>query len=345
MSVAPEKAPTSAAPSERTPPPRRRAMSREAERFALPALLVVLFAMFSVLPASSETFTTLINIRTVFSEQSVITLLALALLFPLTAGYIDFSVAAIATFASIGTASAMSRFDTSVGVAVTVGIVLGIAVGVVNGILIARLKLNGFITTLAMATLLGGIIQWYTGSVAIVTGISPTLTSFGSLTWLGIPRVLFLVVLTAVVAWYVLTQTPLGRRLAAVGANANASRLVGVDVERTAFGAFIISGAIAGLAGAVIVARTGSATVEGSTSLLFPALAAVFLGATAITPGRPNVLGAVVGVLFVAFSVNGLTLAGAASWVDPVFNGAALIVAIGLSSYLSRRRGLGGGTR
>lgn len=341
MSVAPEKAP--AAPAEVAPQPRLRAVSREAERFALPALLIVLFVTFAVLPASADTFTTLINVRTVVSEQSVVTLLALALLFPLTAGYIDFSVAAIATFASIGTASAMSRFETSVGVAVAVGIVLGVLVGVVNGFLVARLKLNGFITTLAMATLLGGIIQWYTGSVAIVTGISPQLTSFGSLTWLGVPRVLFLVVLAAVVAWYVLTQTPLGRRLTAVGANANASRLVGVDVDRVAFTAFVVSGATAGLAGAVIVARTGSATVEGSTSLLFPALAAVFLGATAITPGRPNVLGAVIGVLFVAFSVNGLTLAGAASWVDPVFNGAALIVAIGLSSYLSRRRGMGAG--
>lgn len=340
MSVAPEKVAPGA--EEPTPPrpTRRRSLLHEAERFALPALLVLLLVVFALLPASGDTFASLINIRTVLSEQSVVTLLALALLFPLVAGYIDFSVAAVATLASVGTATAMSRFDAPVLVAVLVGVGLGMLVGVANGVLIARFKLNGFITTLAMATLLGGLVQWYTGSVAIVTGISPTLTSFGSLTWLGVPRILFLVALTSLVVWYVLTQTPIGRRLTAVGSNAHASRLVGVNVESVALRAFVIAGAIAGLAGAMIVARTGSATVEGSTSLLFPALAAVFLGATAITPGRPNVLGAIIGVLFVAFSVNGLTLAGVASWVDPVFNGAALMVAIGLSTYLARRRGM-----
>ncbi|MPQ99561.1 ABC transporter permease [Modestobacter sp. I12A-02628] len=340
MSVADEKIAPGEQEASASPARRRRPSVHDAERFALPTLLVLLLVVFSLMPEGGDTFISLINIRTVLSEQSVVTLLVLALLFPLVAGYIDFSVAAVATLASVGTASAMSDHDLPVLVAVLVGIALGLLVGLVNGVLIARLKLNGFITTLAMATLLGGLVQWYTGSVAIVTGISPSLTAFGSLTWFGVPRILFLVALAAVVVWYVLTQTPLGRRLAAVGANPHASRLVGVDVESVAMRSFLIAGAVAGLAGAMIVARTGSATVEGSTSLLFPALAAVFLGATAITPGRPNVLGAVIGVLFVAFSVNGLTLAGVASWVDPVFNGAALLVAIGLSTYLSRKRGM-----
>lgn len=340
MSVAPEKT-APAGPRSSPPVARRRGPSlRDAERFALPALLVLLLIVFSLMPEGGDTFRSLINIRTVLGEQSVVMLLVLALLFPLVAGYIDFSVAAVATLASVGTASAMSDHDAPVLVAVLVGVALGLLVGLVNGVLIARLKLNGFITTLAMATLLGGVVQWYTSSVPIVTGISPSLTAFGSLTWFGVPRILYLVTLAAVVVWFVLSQTPLGRRLTAVGANAQASRLVGVDVEAIAMRSFLIAGAVAGLAGAMIVARTGSATVEGTSSLLFPALAAVFLGATAITPGRPNVLGAVIGVLFVAFSVNGLTLAGVASWVDPVFNGTALLVAIGLSTYLSRKRGM-----
>jgi ribose transport system permease protein len=87
------------------------------------------------------------------------------------------------------------------------------------------------------------------------------------------------------------------------------------------------------------LARAGSATADAGTNLLFPALAAAFLGATAVRPGFFNVMGTVIGVLFVAASVSGLTLSGASSWASPVFNGAALLVAVGLATYLGRRRG------
>jgi ribose transport system permease protein len=91
----------------------------------------------------------------------------------------------------------------------------------------------------------------------------------------------------------------------------------------------------------VQTARVGGATADSGTSLLFPALAAVFLGATAIEPGRFNVLGTMIGVVFVSETVSGLTLAGASDWVDPVFNGAALLLAVGLSTYFGRRRAAG----
>jgi ribose transport system permease protein len=87
------------------------------------------------------------------------------------------------------------------------------------------------------------------------------------------------------------------------------------------------------------LARTGSATADSGTNLLFPALAAAFLGATAVVPGFFNVVGTIIGVLFVAVSVSGLTLSGASAWVSPVFNGAALLIAVGLSHYLGRHRG------
>jgi ribose transport system permease protein len=218
------------------------------------------------------------------------------------------------------------------------GVAFGVAVGAANGLLVSRLQINSFVSTLGAATLLGGLIQWHTGGQTVTAGIDPALIEFGSGAWLGVPRVVYVVTVAVLAAWYVLAQTPYGRCLYAIGSNPRAARLVGIPVRRYVLLAFAAAGALAGLAGVLQTARTGGATADPGTSLLFPALAAAFLGATAIRPGQFNVVGTVIGVLFVAVSVSGLTLAGASDWVNPVFNGAALLVAVVLSSLLGRQR-------
>ena len=170
------------------------------------------------------------------------------------------------------------------------------------------------------------------------SGISPALTDFGSLTWFGLPRLVYLVIVLGALGWYVLVQTPYGRSLYAIGSNPRAARLVGIKVQREVFLAFVVSGTLAGVAGVLTTARTGGSTTDTGTTVLFGALAAVFLGLTAVTPGRFNIVGTMIGVLFVAASVSGLTLSGASDWVQPVFNGGALMVAVILSTYLNRRR-------
>ncbi len=97
---------------------------------------------------------------------------------------------------------------------------------------------------------------------------------------------------------------------------------------------------MAAIAGALGLARTGSGNPDSGTSFTLNALAACFLGSTTIRPGQFNVPGTIVGVFFVAVGVNGLTLAGASDWVEPVFNGASIIVAVALSAVLARRRGI-----
>ncbi|WP_198144243.1 ABC transporter permease [Parafrankia sp. EUN1f] len=139
-----------------------------------------------------------------------------------------------------------------------------------------------------------------------------------------------------------LAQTPYGRSLYAIGESPRAARLVGISVRAYPLLAFAGAGLVARAAGVVLAARAAGATADNGTTMLFPALAAVFLGATAIRPGRFNVFGTVFGVALVAVSVSGLTLAGAADWVNPVFNGAALAVAVGLSTLLRRQAGRGG---
>jgi ribose transport system permease protein len=253
------------------------------------------------------------------------------------AGNIDFSLGATAASSMVLAAGLMSREGWPLAPVVVVCVLFGGLVGLVNGIAVTRFRMNPFVTTLGVATLLGGIVQWYTGGQAIFEGISPALTDFGALTLAGLPQVSFVVAGLALVSWFVLTQTAYGRSLYAVGSSDRAARLVGIPVGRDVAVSFVVAGLLAGVAGVLQLSRTGSATADNGTSLLFPALAAVFLGATSVRPGFFNVAGAMIGVLFVSVSVAGLTLSGASAWVSPVFNGLALLVAVGLSSWLGRR--------
>lgn len=308
------------------------------ERAALPILAILVYVFFAFNPASSGTFPSIANLNIILGSQAVVTLLALASLFPLIAGYFDFSLGAIAAFAQVLTAGLMAKSGWPLWAAVIVSILMGAAVGTLNGYLITKRRMNPFVTTLGVALLISGISIWYTAGQTIASGIDPAITRFGSSRWLGLPTVVFVVLAIAVLAWYFLTHTPYGRSIYAIGSNAASARLVGIRVERNVWWTFIVGGAIAGGAGVMQLSRIGSATAGAGNELLFPALAAVFLGATAITPGFFNVFGTIIGAIFVSVSVSGLTLSGAGGWAANVFNGIALVVAVGLSTYLGRRR-------
>lgn len=320
--------------------PSHHSWRRFAEGNALLALLVAVGVFFAVLPESRAVFLSTDNLSVLLGNQATVALLALAAIIPLVCGHFDFSVGANAALCTVLCAGFMSRDGMNAMVAIVVCVGIGALIGLVNGVLITRLGLHAFVTTLGMATLLGGMVQWYTGGQTILEGISARLVNFGSIEILGVPQVVYVVAIVAAALWYVLTHTPFGRALYAIGANPRAAHLVGIRTGRYVTVSFVMAGAIAGLTGVIQLARVGSATADSGTSLLFPALAAAFLGVTAVRPGFFNVVGTLIGVLLVSVAVSGLTLAGADAWVSPVFNGAALLVAVGLSTWLGQHRGV-----
>jgi ribose transport system permease protein len=309
------------------------------EQNALLILLIAVIVFFAILPASRATFVSPANIAVLLGNQSTVALLSLAVILPLVSGYFDFSVGAIAATSTVLSAGLMSRNGLPLWLAILACLAVGTFIGGVNGVLVTRYGLNSFVTTLGMATLLGGIIQWYTGGQTILQGISTSLIAFGSETWFGLPKVVYVVVVVAAALWFMLTHTPYGRSLYAIGANPRSAQLVGIRVNKYVLLSFMLAGFLSAIVGILQLARFGSATADSGNSLLFPALAAAFLGATSVRPGFFNVVGTMIGLLFVAVSVSGLTLAGAQAWVSPVFNGAALLAAVGLSTYLGRHRG------
>ena len=313
-------------------------MVRLLENYALVILTVLVSVFFVVNPASSVAFPTVANINVILGSQAVVSLIAIAALFPMVAGSFDFSLGAVAALTQVLCAGLMSFNHLPLWSAILISIVVAGIVGVLNGYLITQLQMPPFVTTLGVSIFIAGVITWYTSGQTIIQGIDPAITDFGSARLFELPAVVYVVIVVALAAWYFFTHTPYGRSLYAIGANASSARLVGIRVERNLWWTFIVSALIAGLAGVIQLARMGSATAGDGGALLFSALAAVFLGATAITPGFFNVWGTIVGAIFVSVSVSGLTLSGASGWASPVFNGVALLAAVALSTYLGRRK-------
>ena len=181
-------------------------------------LFVAVIAFFSLSPASGDVFWTTNNFRNIAGNESVRAILALAAILPLIAGQFDFSIGLNMELSAIGTAAALTNFDQPLLVAVLVGVAIGTTVGVVNGFLVARVGVNPFITTLGMATLITGAIQWYTEGQSILVN-NQALTDQGSELLFGIPRPFYILLGVAVLVWYLLGHTPVGRYLHSVGSN------------------------------------------------------------------------------------------------------------------------------
>lgn len=319
------------------PSPARKQLLHLSERFGLVGLLIALVLLFSLLRPS--TFASLQNLQTILSSQAVIAVAALAVIIPLVGGRFDISVGSVLGLTSIAVAAAMSRYGLPLPVAVLIGVALGAAIGAVNGIIVSRLGVNSLVATIGTSTVITGLITLYTKGIPISSGISRTLTDLSITRIAQIPVLFVLMGVIAIVVWYLLRLTPYGRRLQSVGENMSAARLVGIPVQRTILVSFVASGALAGVAGVLQVAQSGTGNPQvGGVEFLLPALAAAFLGATVIRPGTYNVLGTIIGLYFVGTIVSGLSLLGAQAWVQPVFNGAIVVVAVAISSYIGRRR-------
>lgn len=321
----------------RTKPSRRWGTSDLFERLGLLGLFAIVIVVFSIL--RPETFATAENWRAIATTQSVIAVLAIAMLPPLISGRFDVSVGANMTVCAIACASVMSKHGWPLFPAILFALVLGSGIGIVNGAIVAYFGVNSIIGTIGTATVMGGAIQAYTKGIPVSTGISPTLTDLNVQNVAGVPSLFVLMVICAVVGWYVLTQMPFGRYLEALGTNLSAARLTGLNVSRLVLNSFVLAGLFAGVSGVLLVATQGSASGDTATiGTILPALAAAFLGATTWRPGRYNVPGTVLALFFLGTVTSGLALMGTEPWVTDVFNGTVVVVAVIIGVQIRRRR-------
>lgn len=313
---------------------------RQLPSFGLPILLVLLVVLFSVtLP---ETFPTMLNLRSILGEKGIIAILSLAAMIPMMAGRIDLTVGYGIVLWHILAIALQTRLGVPWPLAVLIVLALGCLLGVLNGLLVELAQIDSFIATLGTGTVLYAIALWYSEGRQIIGMLSPAFTSLYTLQPLGIPIAAYYVAALSVVLWIVAEYLPVGRCLYAIGANPKAAELNGIRTRRYVIGAFVASGFLGALAGVILAAklRVGQASV--GLEYLLPALVGAFLGSTTIKPGRVNVWGTIVGVAVLAVGISGIQQLGGAFYVEPLFNGLTLLLAIGLASYAQRRRGKSG---
>ena len=317
------------------PPRKKRGFSLGLDRFSglyVWAALIVVFAI-----GVPDLFLTTSNFRILAGSQAITAIVALGLIVPVACGAFDLSIAGTVGV-SVCTTIWMQAHGHGWVLGIVAALVLGITIGLVNALVVVKLGVDSFITTLGMSSILAAAAYWITGGSQIVDGISPTFTTIGQKLIFGLPLPFFYMLVLGVILWWALEYTPAGRYLYAVGGNPQAARLAGVRVDRITAGALVTSGLVSSVAGVVLGAQLGSASPDVGTTYLLPAFSAVFLGATQIRPGRVNVLGTLIAIFLLATGVKGLQLVGMPSYVDDLFNGLALIIAVALAARTTRKK-------
>jgi ribose transport system permease protein len=298
------------------------------------AVLILIFSLWV-----PDLFLTANNARIIAGSQAITAMVAMGLIVPVACGAFDLSIAGTLGV-SVCTVIWFQANHHGWALGIVVALLVGLAVGLLNAFIVVRLHVDSFIGTLGMSSILLAVTEWITGGGQIANGVSPSFTAIGQNQVWGLPLPVFYMVALAIVLWWLLEYTPIGRYLYGIGGNPQAARLAGIRVGRVTTGAFLLSGLVAAFSGVVLAAQLGSASPDVGGPFLLPAFSAVFLGATQVFPGRVNVPGTLIAIFLLATGVKGLQLAGAPGYINDLFNGVALIIAVALAAraYASQRK-------
>lgn len=305
-------------------------------------IFVVMFVVFSIwIP---DRFLQIGVWRSILDAEALTGLAAIAALIPLVTGSLNLAIGAQVGFTAILSAWLLAKAGLPIVVQLPLALVVGALIGWVTAVVITRLRVEPIVATLAMSSILVAGMAWASGSQQILD-LGPSYRTLATTQWAGVTVPVYILFAVALVSWYVLERTPVGRRMYAAGFNPDSARLAGVGVTRIQTGALMAGGAIAALAGALLTSRLNAGDPTVGPSFLLPALTAVFLGSTQFRGGRFNVWGTLVAMYVLAVGIKGLQLGGSPRWVNDLFYGVALILAVALSQWETRGRMLWRGRR
>jgi ribose transport system permease protein len=258
---------------------------------------------------------------------------------PMSAGRIDLTVGYGIVLWHILAISLQTMFGFSWPLAVLTVLVLGGFMGMLNGLLVEVAKIDSFIATLGTGTILYALALWHSGGRQIVGALPDSFYALNTTMVFGLPITGYYVVVIALMMWFVYEYLPIGRYLYAIGASPKAAALNGIPVRKYVMGSFIASGLFTALAGVLLAAKLRIGQASVGLEYLLPALVGAFLGSTTIKPGRVNVWGTMIGIIILAVGISGIQQFGGSFWVEPMFNGVTLLIAIGIAGYAQRRKG------
>lgn len=286
------------------------------------ALLVVVLAI------ASPNFLSPNNLFNVLRQVSINGVLAIGMTFVILTAGIDLSVGSILALAGAVTASLVTGdapFHPLIAVAAGIG--TGLVCGGVNGILIARFNMPAFVVTLGMLSVARGATLLYSGGRPI-PNLSSEFRWLGQGTILGVPVPVIIFAVVFAIAAFVLRYTIYGRRVYAVGGNPKSARTSGINPQHIIFSVYAIMGAMAGLAGVMLTARTTSALPQAGIGYELDAIAAVVIGGTSLTGGLGRISYTLIGVLLIGVISNGLDLLGVSSYYQQIIKGSIIVFAV-----------------
>lgn len=287
--------------------------------------------VFSVIVAFiNSRFMTTSNILNILRQTSINAVIATGMTFVILTGGIDLSVGSILGFSGAVAAMMLASGVDSL-IAIPVALIVGLVVGALNGVLISKGKLQPFIVTLATMTMLRGATLVFTDGKPIGTGFeanSKLFAWFGNGYVLGIPVPIIVIIVTFLVALFVLTQTKIGRYVYALGGNEEATKLSGISTDKVKIFVYAISGMMAALAGIIITSRLSSAQPTAGSGYELDAIAAVVLGGTSLAGGTGTIVGTMIGALIIGVLNNALNLMDVSSYFQMLAKGSVILLAV-----------------
>lgn len=278
------------------------------------------------------------NLQLILTQASVIGVVTVGVTFVITSGGIDLSVGAMVALASVWATTLATQEYGFVGILFT-AMLVGLGAGLVNGVLIAYGRLVPFIATLAMLASARGMALLITdGKTQIVTVKSVLDLGLPGSYVLGIPPLVMMFAVVTVIGWLLLNRTTFGRRTVAVGGNAEAARLAGIDVRRQRLYLYLLSGLCCGIAAFMLIILSGSGQNTNGNLYELDAIAAAIIGGTLLTGGRGTIVGSVLGVLVFTTITNIFALNNLQSDVQQIAKGAIIVAAVLVQGRTSANR-------
>jgi ribose transport system permease protein len=319
-------------------PPRRRA-SVLAKRIGAdrPWLLVVLIVALAVYLAIAypATFPRFPNFAAVLLDSAQTGILTVGMMILLIGGAFDLSIGSILAFAGIIAGSMVKDWGLPAEVAIVGGLLTGLVCGLVNGVIITRFRINPLITTLATAGIIRGITQLV--SPAGVANLPDSIKPYGQTVIVGLQSPFWVMLIVAVVFWFLMRRTRFFRQFYFVGGNARAATLSGIKVDRVLLVGFLLMGLLAGLAGTLLASRLSNAVVLAGVGVELRVITAAVLGGASLAGGVGTIPGAILGVIFMSLVQNAMIIAGVQVFWQSIVVGIVLLVAIGID--MAARRG------
>lgn len=316
--------------------PTRRALLRRLTGFREFMILLIIILASAAMSFASDFFLTRGNILAMLLGVSIESIVAIGMTILMVSGGFDMSVGS--TVALTGAVSAYAMLHgVPVPLAILLGLALGIVIGLVNGFVIARIGINPFITTLGMMGVIRGILEVVTRGQNIA-GLPPSFKTIGQGTLLGIQYPILIALLLILLGDLLLRKSRFFRQNYYIGGNEKAALLSGIPVKSVTIFNYALTGFLAALAGIVMTARLGAATVSAGTGLELRVISAVIIGGASLQGGEGTVLGAFLGSLLMAIITGSLTLLGVDVYWNKLVIGATLLLAVMIDTLSKRPR-------